>query len=146
MAHRQLTAALLAAAAALAATGAARAQIAAPDEAPPAQHNCVLKVLRACKPDGSCEPLDALRGEKLPVKVTVDFEIGIVAGVDPDGWVNATRIVSLTQTPDRLMLQGVDNAVPWEMLIYKDEQMSLSLATGEAVSVGFGACTVAKTP
>jgi hypothetical protein len=41
----------------------------------------------------------------LRVKVTIDFALGTVAGVDPDGWVNATRIGSLARTPDQLILQ-----------------------------------------
>jgi hypothetical protein len=146
MAHRQLTSALPALAVGLATTGAALAQADPPAAAPLAQHNCMLKTLSACTSDGACTRLEALKGEKLPIKVTVDFEAGIIAGVDPEGWVNATRIASLARTPDQLMLQGVDNAVLWEMLIYKDQMMSLSLATGDTVNVGFGECTVAKGP
>jgi hypothetical protein len=122
------------------------AQTEAPSPARLAQHNCVLKTVSACTSDGACKPLDTLKGEKLPIKVTVDFETGIVAGVDAEGWVDATRIASLARTPDQLILQGVDNAVPWEMLISHDRIMSLSLATNEGVTVGFGECMPAKNP
>lgn len=109
------------------------------------QHNCVLKTLSACKPNGSCTPVDNLKGEKLPVKVTVDFDAGIIAGVDPDGWVNATRIASLARTSDEIILQGIDNAVPWQLMIYeKGPTMSLSLTSADSVSVGFGDCTTVK--
>jgi hypothetical protein len=96
---------------------------------------------------GSCAPLDNLKGEKLPVKVTVDFEAGIVAGVDREGWVNATRIGMLARTADQLILHGVDGAVAWQMFIYdKSGVMSLSLATADRAELGFGNCAVAKEP
>jgi hypothetical protein len=113
--------------------------------APSPQHDCVLKTLNSCKADGSCSTLDNLKGEKLPVKVTVDLGTGIVAGVDPDGWVNATKIASLARTADQLILQGIDNTVAWQLLIdEKDPTMSLSLATTDGASIGFGDCTIAK--
>jgi hypothetical protein len=114
-------------------------------EAPLQQHNCVLKTLSACGADGSCRKLDDLKGEKLPVKMTIDLALGIVAGVDPDGWVNATRIDSLARTPDQLILHGIDDAVAWQLLIYdKNQVMSFALATADSASIGFGDCTVAK--
>jgi hypothetical protein len=136
------------------ATTAALAQSSAPstppgrhDEAPLQQHNCVIKTLSACGADGSCRKLDNLKGEKLPVKVTIDFALGIVAGVDPDGWVNATRIGSLARTPDQLILQGIDDAVAWQLLIYEKSQvMSFALASADSASIGFGDCTVVKEP
>jgi hypothetical protein len=149
-------AALLSAGVAVAATTAALAQSSAPatsPAAPPAehgaaqlpQHNCVLKTLSACGADGSCRKLDDLKGEKLPVKMTIDFALGIVAGVDPDGWVNATRIVSLARTQDQLILHGIDDAVAWQLLIYeKNQVMSFALASGDGASIGFGDCTVVK--
>lgn len=139
--------ALLSATVALAATGSALAQsdpAARGLAAPIPQHNCLLKKLSACKADGSCSPLDNLKGEKLPVKVTVDVEAGIVAGVAPGGWVDATRIGSVARTADDLILQGIDNAIAWRLLIYeKNEAMSFSLATPDTANVGFGDCTVA---
>jgi hypothetical protein len=105
-AHRQLTAALLALAVGLATTRAALAQANPPAAGQLAQHNCVLKMLSACTSDGASKRLEALKGEKLPIKVTVDFEAGIIAGVDSEGWVNATRIASLARTPDQLMLSS----------------------------------------
>jgi hypothetical protein len=103
------------------------------------------KTLSACGADGSCSKLDNLKGEKLPVKVTIDFALGIVAGVDPDGWVNATRIGSLARTPDQLILQRIDDAVAWQLLIYKKSQiMSFALASADSASIGFGDCTVVK--
>jgi hypothetical protein len=115
---------------------------------PPAlQENCLIKTLRACKADGSCSPLDNLKGEKLPVKMTADLAVGIIAGVDPDGWVDASRIISLARTDDELILQGVDGAVAWQLLIYeKDQVMSFSLATGDTTTAGYGTCSAVKGP
>jgi hypothetical protein len=157
---RLATVALLAAG--VAATNVARGQSTAPPTAPAAssatppsgyavaqlqQHNCVLKTLNACGADGSCRKLDNLKGEKLPVKVTVDFAAGIVAGVDPDGWVNATRIASLARTQDQLILHGVDDGVAWQLLIYeKNQVMSFALASADSASIGFGDCMVVKEP
>jgi hypothetical protein len=148
--------ALLAAAIGLVATTGAFAQTTKPPSPPapagsapsPApQHNCLLKTLNACNADGHCAPLDNLRGEKLPVKMTVNLAVGIVAGVDPDGWVEATRIVSLARTADQIILQGIDSAVAWQLLIYeKGEVMSFSLATADGSSIGFGNCTVVNEP
>ena len=139
--------ALLSAAVGLAATGSAAAQSNPPAESNAVsipQQNCLLKKLSACKADGSCSPLDNLKGQKLPVKVTVDVQAGIVAGVDPGGWVDATRIGSVARTADELILQGIDNAVAWQLLIYeKNEVMSFSLASADTANVGFGDCTVA---
>ena len=114
---------------------------------PPRQHDCLLKTLNACKANGSCAPLDNLKGEKLPLKMTVDLAAGIVAGVDPNGWVDATRIASLARTADELILQGVDGTVAWQVLIYeKNEILSFSLATADGATIGFGECTAVKEP
>jgi hypothetical protein len=111
------------------------------------QHNCVLKTLSQCKAASACIPQESIRGKKLPVKLTVDFETGIVAGVDSDGWVNATRIVSLARAGNHLMLQGIDDAVAWEMLIDQTgHQMSLAMAAPDGATIGFGDCTLAKAP
>jgi hypothetical protein len=137
--------ALLAATLGLAASTPALAQSAEPS--PSRQHNCLLTTLNACKADGSCAALDSLRGAKLPIKVTVDLAAGIVAGVDPDGWVDATRIVSVARSADQLILQGVDGAVAWHVLIHeKTEAMSVALATADGTTVGFGQCTAVKEP
>jgi hypothetical protein len=136
--------ALLSAGVGLAVIGAASAQSDAPAPSM-AQHNCVLKTLRTCKAEGNCAPLDNLKGEKLPVKVTVDVAAGIIAGIDPEGWVDATRIASLARAGDQLVLQGIDNAVAWQLLIHEQSQlMSFSPATADTASVGFGSCTMVK--
>jgi hypothetical protein len=117
----------------------------APATPPAPQHNCVLKTLSACNADAQCTPLDNLKGEKLPVKITVDLAAGIVAGVDPDGWVDATTITSFARAADQIILQGVDSAVAWQLLIHEmGETMSLWLATAEGASIGFGNCTAVK--
>jgi hypothetical protein len=115
--------ALLTATVSLVATTGALAQAVTPP-GPPAgseqsvpQYNCLLKTLDACKENGACAPLDNLKGNKLPVKMTIDLASGIVAGVDPDGWVDATRIASLARTADEFVLQGIDSAVAWQILI-----------------------------
>jgi hypothetical protein len=111
------------------------------------QHNCLLKTLNTCKANASCVSTDNLKGEKLPLKMTVDIAAGIVAGVDPNGWINATRIASLAQTDDEIILQGIDSAVAWQVLIYeKNEVMSFSLATADGASIGFGECTGVTEP
>lgn len=69
----------------------------------------------------------------MPVKVTVNFDAGIVAGVDPDGWVDATRIASLARTADQLILQGVDSAVAWQLLIYEKSGVRPQLPTASAM-------------
>jgi hypothetical protein len=141
----------LAALAGLVATTAASAQAPAPPAATPGaplgvhQQNCLLKMLESCGAKGQCAPLDNLKGEKLPVKMTVDLAAGVVAGVNREGWVDATRIVSVAQTPDELILQGIDSAVAWQLLLYeKDRVMSFSLATGDTATIGFGDCTAAE--
>jgi hypothetical protein len=145
---RIISRSVLSAAASLVASVCALAQ-ANPPGAPAApsvlQHNCVLKTLSACNADAQCTPLDNLKGEKLPVKITVDLAAGVVAGVDPEGWVDATSITSFARAADQIILQGVDSAVAWQLLIReKGETMSLSLATAEGASIGFGNCTAVK--
>ena len=75
------------------------------------------------------------------------------AGIKPgfmildDGWLDATRIASLARTADEIILQGIDNAVAWQVLIdEKSEVMSLSLATGDGATIGFGDCVTVKEP
>ncbi len=109
------------------------------------QENCVLTMINSCTAGGRCTPSDNLKGEKLPVKITIDLEAGIVAGVDPNGWIEASRIASLARTPSQIILQGIDNAVAWQVLIYqKDNVMSFETATGDTANVGFGTCTAVK--
>ena len=111
------------------------------------QHNCVLKTLRACKADGSCAALDDFKNEKLPVKVTVDIAAGFIAGIDPEGWVDASRIGSLARAGDHLILQGIDNAVAWQLLIdEKSARMSFALGMAGTATIGFGDCAAVKGP
>lgn len=146
--------ALLSAALSLAAASAAFAQAASPppppaESGPPfaSQHNCQITTLQRCVAGGGCAPLDNLKGEKLPVKMTIDLDAGIVAGVDANGWVDATRISSVARTGDGIILQGIDGVTAWQMLIReKDDGLSLSLEGADGTSVGFGTCTAVKAP
>jgi hypothetical protein len=146
--------ALIVATISLVATSSAFGQATAPPgpsagsgSSPDQERDCVLKTLNACTANAGCTPLDNLKGEKLPFKMTIDLAAGIVAGVNSNGWVDATRIASLARTDDELILQGIDNAVAWQILVYeKNEVMSFSLATADGATIGFGECTAVKEP
>jgi hypothetical protein len=109
------------------------------------QHNCVVKTLSSCKANGGCASLDTLKGQKIPVKLTIDLATRIIGGVDSDGWIDATSIEAVSRAGDEIIVQGFDDDGLWQVLINeKKENVSLSLATSDETKVGFGQCTAVK--
>lgn len=66
-------------------------QASARAETPETLH-CDFKAMSACSPDGSCKEGAEVPGIKMPVKVTVDFENGVVAAVDETGYARTDKV------------------------------------------------------
>ena len=88
--------------------------------------------MSACTPDGDCKEGAEVAGIKVPVKVTVDFENGVVAAVDETGYSRTDKFDGVAETADQLVMHGIDGAFGWQLLIHKSsEAASMSFATAE---------------
>jgi hypothetical protein len=64
------------------------------------------KTLSSCKANGGCASLDTLKGQKIPVKLTIDLATRIIGGVDSDGWIDATSIEAVSRAGDEIIVEG----------------------------------------
>lgn len=121
-------------------TGIARADGTAAAPPIPTLH-CTIKTMTACQADGTCKADSKIGGITLPLKVTVDFENGIVAAVDGDGFARTDKMDQVVKTQDQLAMHGVDGEFGWQMLISdKTEVASLVMSTADSSLSGFGSC------
>lgn len=124
-------------------TPADSAPAAAPAKQPPIPTlHCDFKAMSACTPDGDCKEGAEVAGIKVPVKVTVDFENGVVAAVDETGYARTDKFDGVAETADQLVMHGIDGAFGWQLLIHKSsEAASMSFATADSLIGGFGTCS-----
>jgi hypothetical protein len=102
---------------------------------------CEFKVMHNCGAEGACKQGSDIPGVKLPLRVTVEFESGVVAAVDDTGWARPDRIDGLARSGDQLMLHGVDGAFAWQRLIHDNsEAASLTMQTADTSLTAFGSC------
>jgi hypothetical protein len=115
---------------------------AAATQAPIPMLHCDFKAMSACSPDGDCKEGDEVAGIKVPIKVTVDFENGVVAAVDETGYARVDKFDGVAETADQLVMHGIDGAFGWQLLLHKSsEAASMSFATADSLIGGFGTCT-----
>jgi hypothetical protein len=104
--------------------------------------HCDFKAMSACTPDGDCKEGNEVAGIKVPVKVTVDFENGVVSAVDETGYARVDKFDGVAETADQLVMHGIDGAFGWQLLLHKSsEAASMSFATADSLIGGFGTCT-----
>jgi hypothetical protein len=98
--------------------------------------------MSACSPDGSCKEGAEVAGIKVPVRVTVDFENGVVAAVDEPGYARTDKFDSIADNADQLVMHGIDGAFGWQLLLHKSSNdASMSIATADELIGGFGSCS-----
>jgi hypothetical protein len=114
----------------------------AKSQAPIPTLHCDFKAMSACTPDGDCKEGTEVAGIKVPVKVTVDFENGVVAAVDDTGYSRVDKFDGVAETADQLVMHGIDGPYGWQLLLHKSsEAASMSFATADTLIGGFGICT-----
>jgi hypothetical protein len=127
--------------AAYAQTPAAPAQGAAATPAPIPTLHCEFKAMSACTPDGDCKEGEQVAGIKIPVKVTVDFENGVVSAVDETGFARTDKFDGVAETADQLVMHGIDGPFAWQLVLHKSSnEASMSFATADSQIGGFGTC------
>ena len=98
--------------------------------------HCEFKAMSACSPDGDCKE------GNVPVKVTVDFENGVVSAVDDTGFARTDKFDGVAETADQLVMHGIDGPFGWQLLLHKSsDAASMSFATADALIGGFGTCS-----
>jgi hypothetical protein len=117
-------------------------EAAAPAQRPAAQPlRCEFKVMHHCAPDGTCKQGADIKGMVLPLKVTVDFESGVVVAVDDTGWGRPDRIDAIARSADQLMLHGVDGAFGWQLNVHDGNgAAALTMQTAGEALTAFGSC------
>src|SRR6476660_7695503 len=95
---------------------------AASSQAPIPTLHCEFKAMSACSPDGDCKEGNEVAGIKVPVKVTVDFENGVVSAVDDTGFARTDKFDGVAETADQLVMHGIDGAFGWQLLIHKSSE------------------------
>ncbi len=133
--------ALLAAASLMGSASLALAQQQQQDPTPIPALKCEFKSFSACTPDGACKTGGDVAGLTVPLKVTVDFENGVVSAVDQNGSPRTDKFDSAAGSGGQLILHGIDGAFGWQLLIHDESQgASLSFATADSTLSGFGTC------
>ena len=128
--------------AAYAETPAAPAQGSGAAPAPIPTLHCEFKAMSACAPDGDCKEGDEVAGIKVPVKVTVDFENGVVSAVDETGFARTDKFDGVPETGDQLVMHGIDGPFGWQLVLHKSSNAaSMSFATADSLIGGFGTCS-----
>ncbi len=78
----------------------------------------------------------------LPQFLRIDFKQQHISGTREDGETRTTAINNMAQLPDRLIMQGVQNGLGWNLIITEpDGKMSLTASGPRTGFVAFGACT-----
>ena len=144
--------ALVAAAASMLWTGAAVAQGASTPAAPDrpavvapsgdiADLACSVAKGTIFRPAEGCNAAEKLGEEKLPIKITIDFDNRVVMSALSRGYISASRIALLARDGDQLVLHGIEHGFAW--LIAVDEKtriMSMSINSARGAFAGFGDC------
>ena len=104
--------------------------------------HCEFKAMSACTPDGDCKEGNEVAGIKVPVKVTVDFENGVVSAVDETGFARTDKFDGVAETGDQLVTHGIDGPFGWQLVLHKSSNAaSMSFATADSLIGGFGTCS-----
>ena len=103
---------------------------------------CEVKKVSTCTPEGACKPLGDVLGQKVPGRITIDFENRIISEPHGSGWINSARIGTLARSAGQLIAHGIEGPFSWQILISdKDGSMSYTAATADLVVSAFGSCT-----
>jgi hypothetical protein len=98
-----------------------------------------------CRPGEGCNPAEKLGEEKLPIKITIDFDNRVVMSALLRGYISASRIALLARDGDQLMLHGIEHGFAW--LIAFDEKtrvLSMSINSARGAFAGFGDCVAVE--
>ena len=88
---------------------------------------------------------EKLGEEKLPIKITIDFDNRVVMSALSRGYISASRISLLARDGDQLMLHGIEHGFAW--LISVDEKtrvLSMSINSARGAFAGFGDCVAVE--
>ena len=111
---------------------------------------CELQTVTSCEKGKACKAQDNFDGTKLPLKLTVNIPLSVIAFAEADGWVYTGKIGSAFENNYMIMIAGIGPLLSWQMQVYKQsdkggrKMMSLQVGTADAASTGFGECEVAK--
>lgn len=103
---------------------------------------CEVKKVSTCTPDGVCKALGDVLGQKVPGRITVDFENRVISEPHGTGWTNSARIGTLARSAGQMVAHGIEGPFSWQILINdKDGAMSYTAATADLIVTAFGTCT-----
>ena len=101
---------------------------------------CFAETTTYCETGGACE---AVRAEDLdlPKFFRIDFTAMAVSRKTGDDSERTSKIASMTQGEDGLLLQGNEEGMGWTLLVEAGGNMSVSATRAGEAFVVFGACT-----
>jgi hypothetical protein len=101
---------------------------------------CTFTQANACAPGKACTD-GKIDGLSLPMKVTADFEAGVVASIDDKGFARADAIDQAVASAGQLILLGVDGAYGWLLIIHDNsEAASVTFQTADTTLTAYGTC------
>ena len=116
-------------------------QAAAPEHPPIPTLHCEFSSMQSCSREGQCKPAESAGNNRLPLKVTVDFENNVVASTDDSGFPRADKINSIASSSQQLVMHGIDGPFSWQLLIHDESEIaSLTFATSDTTISAFGSC------
>jgi hypothetical protein len=102
---------------------------------------CHLDRTLICTERRECSP-DLTQNLDLPDFVKIAIDQQTISGERPDGQLLTTKIDNVTEGDGRLILNGSENGIGWNMLITESsKKLVLTLLDDEVAAVIFGICT-----
>lgn len=89
----------------------------------------------------ACAQIETMKKIKLPLKMGIEFDAGVIAATDVDGWPMVSRIATTNKEPAQLVPQGVGFGVGWTMAIEDTgPNMTATMTAADGVAALFGTC------
>lgn len=102
---------------------------------------CTVAKGTICRPSEGCKPAEQLGEEKLPIKLTIDFDSRVVMSAVSRGYISSSRIALVARDGDQLMLHGIEHGFAWLIAVHeKTRVLSMSINSVRGAFAGFGEC------
>ena len=102
---------------------------------------CAPTDIVSCGPDGKCDR-ETPESINLPKFLKFDVAQNQISGTRPNGDMLKTAIDKVDRAEDRMILQGIEGAVMWSVMVSQNSgDMTITAGSEKVGYVAFGACT-----
>jgi hypothetical protein len=102
---------------------------------------CAPLDIVSCAPDGKCDK-ETAQSINLPQFLKFDVAQNQITGTRPNGDRLAAAIDKVQHLEDRMVLQGLEGAIMWSVMVSQDSGDMTLTAGGDRIGfVAFGSCT-----